>query len=379
MSKHPFGKPFLKSLLDRWLNAAADASGLFHPYLDRQWNRIDAGPLTLVSRCRLIYNFCRGSALFQDARYGDAADRGLAALQTHFRIAPGRYRWAVTGRGEEVDATPDAYGHAFCILALATAAEAFGDPALAARALETWQYVSDACTDEHGGLIWRVGDSSEAHRNARSQNPLMHAFEALMALHAVDPTGRARSAAQELLAFLRALDNFEAGMLVERHTLDWKPQPVERGGVVDLGHQFEWAFLLSDWHRITQDPDALQMGAAFLRTGVEVAVDMDGGVRASCDPSGRIVSAAKGLWQQCEAIRALSRYVTAHGHSDVDAVLQRTLSFFQSRFVDAEYGGVFASPEGTGGTVSLDKGNPWKLDYHTVNMCLERIKAGEGA
>ena len=29
--------------------------------------------------------------------------------------------------------------------------------------------------------------------------------------------------------------------------------PVDKGGVVDIGHCFEWAFLLSDWYLLTDE------------------------------------------------------------------------------------------------------------------------------
>ncbi len=352
----------LRSTLDGWVSAAPDPTGLFHPYLDRQWRRIEGGPLTLVSQCRLIYNFSRGYEVFEEARFADAAQRGLAALQTYFCRGPGLYRWAVTGEGAEADAALDSYGHAFVVLALATAARVFDDPALAALGRAAWRAVSATFTDEHGGLVWKIEDMPEG---PRSQNPMMHMFEALMALHPVDPTGEALASAQTLLAFMRSLADFEAGMLVERHTPDWQPLPAEHGGVVELGHAFEWAFLLSEWSAITGDSEALERGARFLRTGVERGVDEDGGVREACDRSGRTVSPVKGLWQQCEAIRALSRYVVRHDAADADATLQRALSFYTEQFVDEEYGGVFA------GSPRLDKGDAWKLDYHTVGMCLE--------
>ncbi|MBV9850747.1 MAG: AGE family epimerase/isomerase [Armatimonadetes bacterium] len=362
----------LRSTLDLWLAAAANDTGLFHPYLDRRWKRLGDGPLTLVSQCRPIYNFYRGYELFGDTRYAEAARGGLTALQTYFRLAPGRCRWAVTGDGEEADPTPDAYGHAFSLLAQATAARALGDPGLMDSAMETWQYMSSAFTDDHGGLIWRLdGRPPDAAR--RSQNPVMHTFEALMALHSVDATGRARTAASDVLAFIGSLAGFTAGALIEEHTPDWTPLPVGQGGVVNLGHVFEWAWLLSEWHTITREPDVLLTGMAFLNAGLAWGLDADGGVREACAPDGRITASGKGLWQQCEAIRAMSRYVTAHGQTGVEADLQRTLSFFRRHFVDEEYGGVFASPEGLGYPARLDKGDAWKLDYHTVNMCLELI------
>jgi len=358
---------FLRSTLNRWLSAAPTPIGLFHPHLDRQWNRVEGGPLTLVSQCRLIYNFSRGYEVFGEARFADAARDGLKALETYFRSGPGLYRWAVTGEGVETDAALDSYGHAFVVLALATASQAFDDPAFAKSALKTWRAVSATFTDERGGLLWKAGDAAGP---ARSQNPMMHTFEALMALALADPTGEALAAAQTVLTFVQSLAGFGAGMLIEQHTPEWQPQPAENGGMVDLGHAFEWAFLLSEWAETANETDALRQGALFLGVGMERGLDDDGGVWASCDRDGRVVSAEKGLWQQCEAVRALSRYAVRHDALGAGAALGRALAFYRARFVDAEYGGVFADPP------RLDKGDAWKLDYHTVGMCLEMMAGG---
>ena len=373
-----WARTFLRETLDHWLSAADTPSGLFHPYLDRRWNRRDGGgPRTLVSQCRLVYNFCRGYETFQDTRYADAAARGLAALATHFRGPPGRYRWAVHPDGTEADPTPDAYGHAFCVLAQATAARALADPARAAVALETWEYVSATLTDRHGGLLWRLDRPDAWDHSPRSQNPLMHTVEALMVLHDVDPTGRARAAAQAVLTFLHSLGNFPGGTLVERYAPDWTPLPVAEGGVVDLGHACEWAWLLSEWHRLTRESSALDTGTRFLQTALTRGLDADGGLFESCAPDGPVVGRAKGLWQQCETIRALRRYAVAHGRTDLDTPLRRTLAFYRTHFVDPEYGGVFATINDGDRPADLHKGDAWKLDYHTVGMCLELI--GEAA
>lgn len=362
----------LRSLLDAWISALDD-TGLFHPYFDRQWKRIEMEPRTLVSQCRLIYNFCRGYEVFGDTRFAEAARLGLSALQADFCVSPGLFRWAVDREGAEVDSTLDSYGHAFCVLALATAARVFDDTALASQARETWAAVKRTFTDDQGGLMWRLNGPTAG---GRSQNPLMHAFEALMALCCVDHTGDAHADTVRLLAFVSGLSDFQHGRLVEHYTADWRPQPPERGGMLELGHACEWAFLLSDWYAVTDDPALLETGSGLLRTGLEWGLDRDGGLRDACTPDGRITASSRGLWQQCEAIRAVSRYVIAHGQTHLHTPLCGLLAFFQSHFVDFEYGGVFVSPTSAGRTVSLDKGNAWKLDYHTINMCLELL-AGE--
>jgi mannose/cellobiose epimerase-like protein (N-acyl-D-glucosamine 2-epimerase family) len=370
-SRKAWADALLRTLLDRWLDAAPAANGLFHPDLDRQWRRLKGDTRTLVSQCRLIYNFARGYEYTGESRFAEAANRGIEALQNYFLVAPGRYRWAVWADGTEQDATLDSYGHAFCILALATAARTLDTPAYAQEALAAvTQTLTEVFTDASGGLAWRVG---ERFSQPRSQNPMMHMFEALMALQRVDASGCALQTAEKLLGFVSSLADFSVGALIERYDLEWIPLSPEQGGVIDLGHAFEWAYLLSDWHAITLNADWLRLGEKFLQVGLEWGLDVGGGVREACDPAGRIVVSAKGLWQQGEAIRAISRYITRHGQENLAEPLEQMQKFYQAYFIDSEYGGVFASPPGLGKAVSLDKGDAWKLDYHSINMCLELV------
>ena len=362
---------FLRANLDLWREASAQPSGLFYPFLDRQWRRKPPSPLSCVSQCRLIYNFSRGCELWQTDAYADAARAGVAALQRFFNTSPGRYRWAVTPDGAGVDDTPDAYGHAFCVLALATAGRVLGEPSWVDAAWETWQYVQSALADSHGGLLWRLSSPDDFARSPRSQNPLMHSFEALMALHAAAPDGRALEAARAVLGFVSTLAGFKGGALIEDYTQDWQPRALAQGGLVNIGHQFEWAWLLSEWHALTHDPASLAQGLRFLQVGIAWGLEADGGVRGSCAADGRVVDGTPGLWPQCEAVRALCRYASRHAQEPCERPLHDALLFYRARYADLEYGGVFAEPARVDRPFSQDKGDAWKLDYHTLGMCIE--------
>jgi rhamnogalacturonyl hydrolase YesR len=149
------------SLLDHvpasWRRQAVTPNGLFYPYLDRQWRRREDGPRTLVSQCRLSYNFVRAFERSGDQEYADVARHGLDALIRYFRDAEGNgYAWACHADGSVQDDTYDAYGHAFVILALATAAQVFHDSRYRDLALETWAFMQRRFRDDHGGLIWHI-------------------------------------------------------------------------------------------------------------------------------------------------------------------------------------------------------------------------------
>lgn len=371
MTNTPWAGELLRANLDLWRNASIQPSGLFYPFLDRRWRRKPSRPLSLVSQCRLIYNFSRGYETWRADADADAARAGVAALQRFFAVSPGRWRWSITPDGAGLDDTPDAYGHAFVILALATAGRVLGEPGWVDAAWKTWEYVQSALGDTHGGLLWHLTGPQSFADSPRSQNPLMHSFEALMTLHAAMPDGRAVDAARAVISFVSTLAGFGTGALIEEYTTDWQPRSPAQGGIVKIGHVFEWAWLLSEWHGITHDPTVLAQGLRFLETGMAWGLDTEGCIRDSCAPNGTLLDAGHGLWPQCEAVRTLCRYAVRHAQSQCDIPLQNAAQFYRTRFIDTEYGGVFAEPTGTDNPHSQDKGNAWKLDYHTLGLCLE--------
>lgn len=364
----------LDGVLAAWRTHADTPSGLFDPYLDREWRRAERGPRTLVSQCRLIYTFSRAFERTDDPAFADLVHRGIAALVRSFRDASGEgWVWACDGDGTLLDDTRDAYGHAFVILALATAASVFGEDRYRVLALDTWTFARRALSDRHGGLVWHVSRDGSALDDARSQNPLMHSFEALLSLAPLDASGAVGQEAFRIWAFLRER-MLGPGCLPEWYDPDWRPLTAgPRAETVDIGHAFEWAFLLSEAQELFPDADLLRAGRQFLAYGLQHGLDDDGGILSPVDFAGTPRDGRKGWWEQCEAIRAMARYLARHGADDVSDPLARCIAYSRRTYVDDEFGGWYEGPFGAGQEPSLAKGNAWKLDYHVVNMCRELL------
>jgi mannose-6-phosphate isomerase len=375
----------LDDVLSHWLSSAPTENGLFHPDLDRQWQRLPGDTRTLVSQCRLIYNFARGYERTDDEAYALAARSGITALVLYF-LDPNvsgaegyAWNWSCDREGRVTDDHWNAYGHAFVILALATAASVFEEDAYRELALDTWRFVRGHLRDDHGGLIWHVGSDGRARDENRSQNPVMHTFEALLALAPLDDTGAVRRDAADVWRFIKGLRTPAPLALPEWYDAQWQPLAEGSRSGVDIGHAFEWAYLLSEAQRVgveaeLEHKDLLIAGRQFLTFGVTHGYDYDaGGIFSTTVLDGQLKDRSKGWWQQCEAIRALHRYAVRHGDEQLLTALRQTLDFAHRHFVDDEYGGWYTRPPGLGGETCLDKGNPYKLDYHVVNMCLELL------
>lgn len=348
------GRGILDDFLAKWRAHADTPSGLFNPYLDRKWQHFGNEPRTLVSQCRLIYNFARAFQRSGDQAYADLTQRGLEALLRSFRAAGEEgWVWSCRADGTLFVDTYDAYGHAFVILALATAAESLGDLRYRDLAMSTWAFMQRRLRDQHGGLIWHLSPRGMALDDLRSQNPMMHTFEALLALAPMDDSGGVKEDVRGIWRFLESRMP-SVGCLPEWYDVNWQPVRTGQHAYVEVGHVFEWAFLLS--------------------YGTQVGYDEgEGGIYSRVDYDGRLIEQRKGWWEQCEAIRAMQRYVVRHGAMDFAGPLRQSLAFVREKYVDQEYGGWYERPPGTGGGPSLLKGNAYKLDYHVVNMCRELL------
>jgi mannose/cellobiose epimerase-like protein (N-acyl-D-glucosamine 2-epimerase family) len=374
VSDHAWVGDFLDRVLALWRRHADTPNGLFDPYLDREWRHNRDGPRTLVSQCRLIYVFSRAYERSGDQAYAELAHCGIDALLKYFRGADDDgFAWACRGDGSVDVDTFDAYGHAFVILALATAATVFQDPRYRDLAWQTWAFMQRRFRDQHGGLIWHIARDGRILDDVRSQNPLMHTFEALLVLAPLDERGTVRQDAARIWDFLRAR-MLGPGCLPEWYDPDWRPVAEGERAVVEVGHAFEWAFLLSEAQELFPEDDLLLPGREFLAYGMRYGYDAAaGGIFSQVEYDGRRRGQRKGWWEQCEAIRAMQRYVARHGAAEIAEPLRQSVAFAREHFVDDEYGGWYLNPPAAGGEPSLDKGNAYKLDYHVVNMGRELL------
>jgi mannose/cellobiose epimerase-like protein (N-acyl-D-glucosamine 2-epimerase family) len=373
-SEQAWVEDFLDRLLALWRQQADTANGLFDPYLDRQWRHHVDGPRTLVSQCRLIYTFSRAYERSADERYADLAHRGIAALIQYFHGPNAEcWLWACHGNGNVEDDTSNAYGHAFVILALATAARIFRDDRYRDLALRTWAFMQRRFRDAQGGLIWNISRDGQILEDVRSQNPLMHTFEALLVLAPLDESDATRRDAAQIWDFVKSRMP-EPGLLPEWFDAEWQPVNTGERAVVEVGHLFEWAFLLSEAQALFPEDDLLTPARQFLAAGMRHGYDAAaGGIFSQIDYEGRVIVKRKGWWEQCEAIRAMQRHVARHEANEIVEPLRQSIGFVRQRFVDDEYGGWYLNPPAAAGEPSLVKGNAWKLDYHVVNMCLELL------
>lgn len=336
-------------LLPRWLAAAPAEGGFLRTAFDRGWKAKAEQPGYLTEHARLVYSLIIGYEATQDRRYLDAAKRSADFLLTRFRDpVHGGFFTCVAADGKVIYDTKNTYGHAFALLALSHMARVTGEARYRTAALAAWRDIDLWLRDGKGGFFKDLPrDFSKAGAlatAAKTQNPLMHLFEALLALHDAtqDPVAMkgAKSLGEFVVYHLLQGRPDNGASIPEWYDSDWKPLPTkEKGGYTDIGHQFEWAHLL--WEAEARGLTGIYALSAerLLNFAVKTGYDeVNGGVYKTLYPDGS-VERDKYWWQQTEAMRAFLMSASLGGKKDMWRRYEQTLKLVQDQFIDKANGG----------------------------------------
>ncbi|MEQ1743184.1 MAG: AGE family epimerase/isomerase [Candidatus Nitrotoga sp.] len=333
--------------MSRWLAVAPTPSGLLLGSFDRQWRPVSTNESDLTTHSRLIFAMVMGYEISGDTRYLEVAVRGTDFLLSNFRDSlNGGFFARVDTSGRVINAAKNTYGHAFALLALSHMARVTKEEKYRVAALNAWRDIDLHLSDSEGGFRPEAPRDFGPSNGLRTQNPVMHMFEALLAL--VDATGdpQALAGVQRVGHFVlyKQLEGQPDGSayIPEWYDEHWKPLPAKgknKGGYIDIGHQFEWSHLLAGAERrglpTLYGPAAERLLKYALKIGYD---EIDGGVfnRAYSDGS---VDRDKFWWEQAEGLRALMVAASTSHRRDLWHRYEQTLKLVKEQFVDDANGG----------------------------------------
>lgn len=235
-----------------------------------------------------------------------AADRGYEFLLRTDRdhLHDGWY-FAATPEGEVFDGSKDLYGHAFLLFALAWLHRAFAAPGAMNLAAQTMDTLHSRMTLPYGGFHATAAREWTPAVGPLLQNPHMHLFEAVLALHDVSGDPRWMEEADALTRLFRdSLYHRATGTLREVFGVGWVTR-LEQGTIVEPGHQFEWVWLLDRYRRqggtidVTAEIKAL---FSFARShGFDEEYE---GIHDQVDPNATPLLQTRRIWPVAEALKA---------------------------------------------------------------------------
>ena len=374
----------LEDLLTRWLAVAPTASGFMRTALDRRWQPLAEQPGYLTEHARLVYSFIIGHEITGDRRFLDAAVGGADFMLSHFRdTVHGGFFMRVAPDGKVVASFKNTYGHAFALFALSHMFRVTANERYRAAALLAWNEIGTRLRNPKGGFWGELPRDFSAPRTApgfaMSQNPIMHLFEAVLALHEATHDPQILAGAKGVADFVvyRLLKGASGGAHVpEWYDVDWSPLPTrQKGGYTDLGHQFEWSHMLLAAEQRGITGVYAQVADRLLKFAVGTGYDdADGGVFTRMYPDGAL-DREKSWWQQTEGVRAFLASARADGRTDAWRRYEQTVGLLRAEFIDSKNGGWYAKTRAVcerGGCPDLQV-----EPYHMTGMHVAALHAAE--
>jgi mannose/cellobiose epimerase-like protein (N-acyl-D-glucosamine 2-epimerase family) len=361
-----------------WLRTIPTTEGRFRFNVDRHWDVKDDNTADLTFQSRFIYMMATGYELTGDSRYRIQAKAGANFLLAKMRDGEfGGFYDRVSRDGKPIYAIKRTYGNAFAIFALAHAYKCIGDKRYLDAAMDNWYILKRNMRDPDGGLALAANREFTRHEGVNSQNPLMHVFEALIALYDASGSAAILADAAELANFVvRRLYVPAAsvtGYIPEYYDPMWRPERMDRDGYVDLGHQMEWAYLLSAGVERGLPENYLVIANTLIDYVLANGYDRgNGGIFEKTDYSGNITERRKLWWPQCELLRTLMHFAAKRGRGDLWDRFEESLALIKTEFLDEVNGGWYPQPKAD--CVQGDCVNMQAEPYHMTGMYMEALR-----
>ena len=334
------------ALWDQFQHSSIDPAGGFYDLDSAGQPRRDTPLRELVTTTRVIHCFAIAHMMGRPGAE-TIVRHGLAALWTlHRDPVHGGYHWQA---GQGGDRSKQAYGHAFVLLAAASAKMAgFSE---ADRLLQDVTEVLQTrfWESEHGATAEEFAEDWTTISGYRGQNANMHLTEALMA--AYEATGD-----QAYLSRAESIADLVTGRLARAHgwhvmehfNASWEPDLAYRGSDMfrpfgtTPGHALEWSRLLGQLHvlgagRLAWLPEA---AAGLFRQAVTDGWDeASGGFYYTLDYANTPLIRDRLWWPCCEAIAAAAFLGSISGEPFYEAWYRRVLDWMTVQMADPVQGG----------------------------------------
>ncbi|WP_279290498.1 AGE family epimerase/isomerase [Rhizobium skierniewicense] len=248
-----------------WEVGAAKPDGGFHERIGQDGTPMLGDNRRARVQPRQAYCYAAAGQNGWTGSWQVAVDHGLSWFDKVYRLENGLYGNLADASGTLIDPTFDFYNQAFALFAAAQTAMAFPDrrDAMRDRALA----LLDVLQTDYAHPVAGFEEASPPVEPLCS-NPHMHFFEAMLAWEQVDPDGPWHKLADEIakLAMEKFIDA-KSGGLREFFDHDWNPMPGEKGRIMEPGHQFEWAWLLTRLGSLRNHDEAIAKAKRMFEIG----------------------------------------------------------------------------------------------------------------
>lgn len=355
-----------------WGNVGFDTSRrLYHERLSFDRTPLLLPELRLMVQARQIATFCQASCdgIHQQAQQ---AHECLERVEQLYYRPDAQAGWVFSIKQDDTPAnhTRDLYAHAFILFAYAWAYKHTPTPHYLQMARRTIDDIDALFCAQNGGFL----DTVPATDETRRQNPHMHLLEAYLTLFEISEDSFYFEKASALIDFsLKTFLSSPPTMLLEFFTHDWHPNTITGHNRVEPGHLFEWAWLLTEFCRLSPHEDALTTKAqdtarALYKNGHRYGLK-DNTVMDAMTEKGDITEHSCRIWPQTELMRLLVRHASAPEAERLTLLQTLSQKFFE-RFAPASLAGGWVDRFHADGTAATDF-MPASSLYHIYSAARE--------
>ncbi|MTW87074.1 AGE family epimerase/isomerase [Virgibacillus dakarensis] len=363
----------------------AETGGYINCFLD-DGTICDKKTKHLVGQSRFIYIFSIAAMISDSSCYKQMAEWGLKFLQHHQRDPKnGGYYWVLKGLKVE-DSSKQAYGHAFVLIAAATAYKA-GISYAGGIIAEVYDILERHFWREQDGLyVDEISRDWQTVSSYRGQNANMHLCEAM--LTAYEATGEARYLQRAYRIAYSVIFKLlpQSGYLIwEHYDEDWKIDwNYNKGNTKDefrpygyiFGHSIEWSKLLQRLEKHLYEPWMFPHAKMLFDQAVRKGIDYkNGGIFYSMAPAGEIIDSDKVYWVIAEAIGASALFAAKTDDPTYWEFYDQIFAYSWEFLIDQKRGGWYQMLNRNNQKYSNIKSPPPKTDYHPVTNCVTALRA----
>lgn len=335
------------------------------------------GPMQeLFYTCRMVHCFAAGQLLGHPGSLR-MVDQGMDYLiDHHYDSENGGFFWGVD-EGGPLRPEKLAYGHAFALLAAASAQEIGHPKAETLRALATDAILTHFWDDAVGALREEFHADWTPLSDYRGQNANMHGVEALMAAYEAFLDPQYLSMAERIAdLIINRHARAAAWVVIEHFHADWSPDrgyagdPMFRPAGTTPGHALEWSRLLMQlWHLGNRAHDWMpEAAAALFKTACRIGWSPEGGFVYTLDFEGNPDQKMRLWWPACEGAAAAAVLRANFDETEYELWYRQIWAVLVRDFIDPK-GGWWPEARSAQGAA----GGPFvgKPDiYHSLQACL---------
>ncbi|APD86971.1 hypothetical protein BM527_13235 [Alteromonas sp. Mex14] len=357
-------KAQMLQVIDPRLNWAVQNQNFMVQTFNSDWQVIPTDTVELYSQARQVYLFAKGFDITQRQHYRDAAIASADfMLRDMYDTTTGNWYSSIARNQPQTRSGPKEYGTSFAIFAMAHAYRITQDKRYLDAALKTWM-MGEVSVGLSLARASQLQKSNITYFKAWSINPLMHLFEALLALYDVTQSPSVWQDIEFIAQFVEDDLLQPQGYIAEYYEQINQPLAINNGGYIELGHQIEWAYLLHtavDNGLDSRFRDVAQRLYDYaITTGWN---ENQGSLAARSDYEGKVIEPKPVWWAQAELLR-LTAYLKNNNHDATQNAQRFSLSmvFVVNEYVDQVHGGWMDKAQSQRARISLNK----VLGYHAV-------------